>query len=206
MIKWSRSELAKEAGVSPGTIYNLEKGERSFSSAQKVRITFESKGFEFIGTQGVSRAENTFVTYSGQDGCHKFYEDLMATAKNYGGETAVIHTSSQLLLRSLGIVDSTKLDRLNRLRELTTVKCLLSDTQDASCLISLLEVKAIPQPPLGHMGAFVCGNSFTVIIPIEDGFTFHVRKAVDIANKEMLNFTRHWNTAVPLVIQSTPQA
>jgi DNA-binding XRE family transcriptional regulator len=199
MMDWTQDMMAREVGVSSATVFKYEKGQISFASAKKIRQALESKGFEFIGTHGVNRAENTHITYSGPDGCHKFYDDILATAESYGGEISVIYKTPQLLLRSFGITNTSKLERLEKLKSLARIKCLLSDTKNAGCLAPLMEMRTISQHPFEPLALIMCGNSFTIAFPNQSDIFFYVTKSVDLANAEMINFMRHWNIAIPFV-------
>ena len=201
MLDWSQDILAQEAGVSPATIYNFEKGHQSYSSSRKIREALERKGFEFIGTKGLNRCEETRTFYEGPDSCDRFYEDMLATAKHCNGEVAAIYRTSEQFARSLGVTDFSNLERLEKLSKLARVKCLLSDARDTTLLIAAFQFKAIPQHPFEPLAIFICGDKYTIVITNGREFSFYVMKSADRANAEMLQFTRHWNVALPLVVQ-----
>jgi len=90
IMNWSQDVMAQECGLSLTTIHNLEKGFKSTRSSEEIRKKLEDKGFEFFGRKGISLREDTHRTYEGRDGCQKFCENLLSTAKQNGGEIIAV--------------------------------------------------------------------------------------------------------------------
>ncbi|MGL1622440.1 helix-turn-helix transcriptional regulator, partial [Vibrio parahaemolyticus] len=65
MLELSQDMLAEEAGVSPATVFNLEKGQLSVGSANKIRAALERRGIAFIGSTGINRVEQKRIIFEG---------------------------------------------------------------------------------------------------------------------------------------------
>src|ERR1700730_15471286 len=87
---WTHKELAEESGVSLATIRNLENGKIAPRMFEMVRVAFEKKGFQFHQESGLSRQNNQSKIYEGRDSCELFYEDVLATIREKGGEIGAI--------------------------------------------------------------------------------------------------------------------
>ena len=204
MLDWSQEALAQASGLSPATIHNLEKGHISPRSAREVRRTFESKGFEFFENNGLGLNPDEIKVYKGTGSPDRFYEDMLATAKENGGEIAAIYKSQEILLRSLGVANAANPERLERLGKMAAVKCLFSEAHNTSLQVPEFQFRALPKYQIGHSSFFVCGNKYAIVLTKEGkDFTYIVMKSVDMAQSGWREFLPLWNSAVPLLNAST---
>jgi transcriptional regulator with XRE-family HTH domain len=161
---WTREYLAEEAGVSPGTIRNLEEGKLSHRSVEPVRLVFENKGFKFQGKHGLSRQPSETKTFSGPDSCEEFYEELLTIVKQKGGEIVAIFKTQQQLARALGVTDFARLDRLEQLAKHAVIKCLLSDDRQLSINLPSVHFRTTPQNPMSPLAQIIFGDTTIVVI------------------------------------------
>ena len=198
-IDLTRDALAEEAGVSAATIRNLERGKVSHRSAETVRAALEIKGFRFHGRNGLSRPTDENKTYEGANSRDEFYEDVLTTAKQRGGEIAVLFKTQDLLTRSLGITDDDRLDRISELAKFATIKCLLSDVRQLSLYTSpRVQIRAAAHNPLGPLGTFIYADKTAVVVSNGRDFVFHVTKSMTITHDTWKGFASCWETAMPL--------
>jgi transcriptional regulator with XRE-family HTH domain len=205
MMDWTQMMLAQESGLSHNTICSLEKGHQSIRSLLDVRKTFEERGFEFIGMTGLMRrtADESRI-YEGADACDRFYDDLLTTIKERGGEVAAIFKSQEFLTRSLGIEDHDQRERLEMLsKHATTIKCLFTDARHSSLSIPSFEFRAMPHP-YAPLASFIYGDKSAYIATDTVGFVYMVMKSVDRTKNNWKNFRPRWDSAVPLTTQAKP--
>lgn len=204
LLFWSQKELATVSGVSLNTINKIESGESiTFGKLSKIRNSLENMSIEFLGRAGVTRHSNETKIYEGPNSCDLFYGDMLATAKEKGGEIVAVHKTPEMLARSLGVANFANLERVENLRKYANIKCLVSDAQNSSLPIPSIQFRAVPRHPTGVWSTFTCGDKHAIVIT-KDGaeFTFFVMKSVDISLVERKDFTSHWNASLPLVIQA----
>ena len=198
-MNWSQDVMAQECGLSLTTIHNLEKGFRSTRSSEEIRKKLEDKGFEFFGRKGISLREDTHRTYEGRDGCQKFCENLLSTAKENGGEIIAVFRSVEILVRSLGVSNFHELGRLEELSQYATVKCLLTDATNPSLTIPFFQFKAVSQYTHSLQSFITYGNNYAVIIT-KDGVEpfYYVAHDVAQAQNDRKEFALRWQNGLSL--------
>jgi len=201
---WTREYLAEEAGVSPGTIRNLEEGKLSHRSVEPVRLVFENKGFKFHGKHGLTLQPSETKTFAGPDSCEEFYEELLTIVKQKGGEMVAIFKTQQQLARALGVTDFARLDRLEQLAKHAVIKCLLSDDRQLSINLPSVHFRTTPQNPMSPLAQIIFGDTTIVVISNGREFFFHITKSIEAANIGLKDFAPRWASAMPLV--SMPEA
>ena len=205
MIDWSQDALAQASGLSLNTIHNLENGHQSPRSSTAVRKIFENKGFEFFETNGLIRRTDKIKIYKGTDGCDKFYDDLLATAKERGGEIGAIFGRQETLANALGVTNYSNLERLERLSKFVTVKCLIADVHNSLTFIPSFQFRAIPRHPFLPMSSFIYGNKTAIVITDGVEFVYHVMRSAEITQKSWDDFRPQWDAGIPLVMQTIRQ-
>lgn len=202
-LGWSRETLAEKSGVSLGTIRNLERGNGSVQSAEDVRAAFEKHGFRFPGPNAMSRHVQENRIYDGPHRREAFHEDLLATVSEKGGEIDAIFVTQAHLARALGVTDYERPERLERLGKLATVKCLLADARQLPLSVPSFQFRATSQIPITPFASLVYGDKTATIMTDGMTFTFHVTKDVGIAQSGLKQFASGWDSASPVVAQST---
>jgi DNA-binding XRE family transcriptional regulator len=204
-MDWTREGLAEESGLSPATIRNLEKGKIAPRSIEAVRVAFEKKGFHFHEESGLSRQTNQSKVYEGRDSRELFYEDVLATIREKGGEIGAIFETQGHLARALGVTDYARLERLEQLGKVATVKCLLSDVRQLPLSVPSFQFRATTYDRLNPWASFVYGDKMAIVARAAGmDFTFHVMKDVEIAQDGSKRFASGWDSAVPVIGQSAP--
>ena len=202
MLDWSQDALAQASGLSLGTIYSLENGHKSLRSSMEVRKTLERKGFEFTGTNGLSRRLDEHASYCGPDAGDRFYEDVLATVKEKGGELSAITKTQEMLAGILGVTDYAKLDRMKRLSEATKVKCLVADPHNSSLAIPFFQIRVVAKQPLAPFSSFVYGNKTALIAKDGVDFLYFVMTSAGITQNSLNDFASYWRAAMPLTVPS----
>ncbi|MGB9154141.1 MAG: helix-turn-helix transcriptional regulator [Alphaproteobacteria bacterium] len=198
-LNWSQDELAQETGLSLATIHNLEKGHISYRSLGEIRKTFENKGFEFSGKNGLSRRLDEHRSYFGADGTNEFYDDMLTVAKETNGEIVAIFPTQEMLARSLGVTRDGSLERLEQLSKFATIKCLLSNAHNTTLFIPSIQCRAIPKHPFAPFSSFVYGNKTALVATNGIDLTYFVMTSVSIAQDAFKTFAADWNTAAPII-------
>jgi len=197
MLDWTQDILAYESGLSPNTIRNLEKGYISIRSSMDVRKTFENRGFEFAGKNGLLRHSDEHRTYHGADSCDQFYGDLLATVQEKNCEIAGIFKSQEMFKRALGITNISRLERLEQIGKHAKVKCLITDMRQISTFMSSFEFRAMPHNPFCPMGSLIYDDKTVIVVTNGIEFTFFVFKSTNVARGSRKEFDAHWDAATP---------
>lgn len=199
MLEWSQETLAQEAGLSLATIYNLEKGHQSLRSSQGIRKAFENKGFEFSGTNGVSRRLEEHTNYGGPEGADKFYEDLLATARDQDSDIVAMFASQEDFAKALGVDPMGSLSRLEELSKQARIKCLLWDIRKSGLFIPYFEFRAATTKRKLSPFSLVSYGRKTALIAFDNDFTYFVMTSAVIANDTVKDFMIDWDAALPIV-------
>ena len=203
MLDWSQDELAQASGLSLNTVCSLENGHVSPRSSIEVRKVLESKGFDFIGTNGLSRRTDEYKAYNGTDGRDKFYDDVLATVKEKGGEVVAIFETQEHLADALGVANHANLERLERLSKFAKVRCLISDLNNSSLSIPYFQFGVIPKHPFAPFSSFTYGNKSALLARNGADYFYFVMTSVNIAQDRFNGFARDWDAAVPFVTPNT---
>lgn len=199
MIEWSQEALAQESGLSLATIYNLEKGHQSLRSSQEIRKAFERKGFEFSGTNGVSRRLEEHTNYGGPEGIDKFYEDLLTTTEEGHRDIVAMFASQEDFARVLGVDPKGSLSRLEELSRHAKVKCLLWDVPKTTLLIPYFQFRVARTKRKLSPFSLVTYGKKTALIAFDNNFTYFVMTSAVIANDTMKDFIADWDAAMPII-------
>ncbi len=96
--------VAKNVGVDPKTISNIESGKGNISSPHVVNLVqfYESRGIEFTAHNGVRNNPAGVRVYRGNAEFREFYDDIYETARKVGGEICLYNAASHLVIGALG--------------------------------------------------------------------------------------------------------
>jgi DNA-binding XRE family transcriptional regulator len=197
----SRGQLAAKSGVSEATVKNLEKGKVSVRSMECVRMALEALGFKFHGKNSVTRSNEESRTYEGPGSCHAFYDELLATVKQHGGEIGAIFKTQEHFLRSLGITDFSDLERLERITRFAPIKCMLFEQREVPLAIPSCEFRATIHSPINPIGTFIFGDTTVMAATNCETFAFVVMRSVTITQDAWKSFRPSWTTGFPLPVK-----
>ena len=184
LLDWSREDLAVATGLSTATIYNLEKGNISPRSATNnlIRQALEEAGLEFDAT-GIRLRDNKIVTIEGSNSC-----DVRASA----------------LLALIGSIKRDDFERIEKLGEITTIKCLMAELPKSLPATSSLQVRTAPKLHVGAVSHIEYGNKHSlVMIDGASNFSFKVFTSAGMARMYRENFFQAWELAMPILMQSS---
>jgi transcriptional regulator with XRE-family HTH domain len=204
LLDWTRDDLALACCVSPKTVAKLENGEKiSLARVIEIRKSLEGRGIEFVGNKGVVLNKDEAVKYSGFEGIEQFYEDMLLTAKESGGEITAVYKTSEQFAASFGVANHSNLERLTNLSKYAEVKCLLTDARNASLVIPGIQMRATVNPPVGIWSTFQCGNKHALIFQNgKNEYFYYVMTSTDIALNEKKHFWALWDDALPMEFRS----
>jgi transcriptional regulator with XRE-family HTH domain len=127
LLDWSQEDLAANCNLSITTIRTMELGFiPKDTTLQKVRKAIDNAGVE-ITADGVRRRPEDLKTFRGPDSCDRLFESIAETASDYDGDILVVMVSEDVWLHPNGPTGETNLQRLEKLRDIAPIKCLLSD-------------------------------------------------------------------------------
>jgi transcriptional regulator with XRE-family HTH domain len=127
LLGWTQDDLAKATNLSRATIRNVELGYAVRpSNIGEVHKALAKSGVEFMDNEGVRRQPDERKELSGPDSCDRFFEDVMQTIKEKGGELICLIQSQDLLTKTCSTPRRTNLQRLEQVQQTTNVKCLIT--------------------------------------------------------------------------------
>ncbi|MFY9288430.1 MAG: helix-turn-helix transcriptional regulator [Alphaproteobacteria bacterium] len=201
LLDWSQKDLADAADLSSGTVRNVESGDMSVrgATAEIIRRVFEESGIEFTEGEGVRLRNDTVVVYQGLDSCDMFFDDVLRTIKEKGGEVVSLFKSHTVLIEACGI----KLGKFGQMQELskhTKIKCIAPQAQDASFPNSPCEMRGILKQHIGPSSYFVYGNKYAIVLQeARTRFKFVVFTSESLAEDYRHHFYSMWNLAPPVL-------
>ncbi|MDD3183326.1 MAG: hypothetical protein PHD48_11070, partial [Alphaproteobacteria bacterium] len=205
-LSWTQEVLAKAAGVGRSTICTFEDGEGiRRDSVAKIREAFEKHGIEFIEGDGVKRRDLSGIIYRGQE---VFYNDMLETAKEHGGDVYCIVKSQELLIQIFGDPYAEDFDRLNTLAKKASMKCLVTQAQALSVDLPSIQFRKAFTRPLSPYSYFGYGNKYAHVVQEGRGeFIFAVFNLIHVAHDYRSSFLSAWELAEPIRVQpqSTPK-
>lgn len=207
LLDWSQDDLALATGLSVTTVRNLESGDMSprSATANVIRQAIENAGLEFIEPEGVRRRTDEVKIYQGLNSCDEFFDDMLQTVREKSGEIVSIFKSPEAWMQSCSITRG-NFERLQRLSEITKIKCLLSEVLAPSILIPSLQFRTISKQHIGPVSFFVYGDKHTVVL--EEGsstFRFVVFNSSSMAQAYRNYFFSLWDNASPFLAQVVSQ-
>jgi DNA-binding XRE family transcriptional regulator len=205
MLDWSQDMLAQASGLSPNTIISLEKGNLSPRSATEVKKAFEKEGFEFHGKSGVNRRYDEIRTYEGIDATEKFYDDMLSTVREKGGDIFAIYKSQEIFFNSLGIEGAINLNRLDELNKFANLQCLLTEARELFAPDSACQFRAVIDFQRGPWSLLTYGDKHAIVLKKNADFVYIVMRSVEIVQTCIKEFMPLWNKALPLALRMEPQ-
>lgn len=91
LLNWSQPELAQRTGMHVQTISSFESegGTPTKTTIEKIFLTFENAGVEFLPDSGLRIRSQNVRIYQGRDDYTEFYKDIYDTALKHGGDFCV---------------------------------------------------------------------------------------------------------------------
>ncbi len=129
LLEWSQEDLAANANLSITTIRTMELGFiPKDATVEKVCKTIQDAGLVLTEGDGVRRRPDNIRAFTGADSCDKFFAEVANIASDYNGDVLVLILSEELWLQPSGPTYQSNLQRLEGLRGVAGVKCLLSNS------------------------------------------------------------------------------
>lgn len=208
LLGLSQEELAGRTGLSITTIRKIENGEISPRSTtmNAIRRAVEDAGWEFIYPEGIRRRQESVIVYEGADSTDLFFNDMLDTVRQKGGEVCGSLVSQDMLVHSLGAHAKNNADRLTKLNEATSIKCLVEEPDDMPILLPRYQFKIASKRHMSAVPYFVYGDKQVIVIPEgREHFKYYVIPNISMAQKYRTHFLNLWEDATPFMIHSTAE-
>ncbi|MCP3385970.1 helix-turn-helix domain-containing protein [Bradyrhizobium sp. CCGUVB4N] len=196
LLDWSQQQAAEDADVSLTALRSIEMGFAARESTMvAIRTAFENAGLEFLEGDGVRRRNDMIKIYQGHDSCDRFFAELQTKCS----EVIACISSRNVLAQPCGKPLQTNLERLEQLRDTTSVKCLLPESAPPSLFMSSLDMRAMPDAHFGAVSYIVFGDKYAEIVADSArGFVIVVFSIAPLARSYRQQFLAHWNAAKAL--------
>ncbi len=210
LLNWTQDHLADKSGVSRATLQSIENGQVVRASKIKaIQKAFEKHCIEFLQGDGVRWHPEGPKDFIGPDSCDQFFEDVLQTIKEKGGDLICVIDTKDMLTKISGTTRQNNLQRLEQIQKATDVKCLLLAENISSAFnlpkfstrILSEELTMVPT------STFVYGNKLAIAFrdPKSLHFTFTVLPVGCYYVERSKNyFTARWQFAKQ-VLPSTKQ-
>jgi len=209
LMDWTRSELAKVAGLSAETIKNIEHGVYmpQDTTINAIVSAFSKNDVEFTGNDGVRRNSETVVIYSGKIGFKEFMDDVYEEAKTLSITNRknkpifVSNVDDELFVKNLEDYAQKHVARMNKLKNVK-VKVLtgrknyyrVKDT-------NYIEYRWIGQTGNNIVPFYVYGDKFAVVVfKNNSNVKIVVIKSEIVANAYREQFKVLWNNSSKQVV------
>ena len=208
MLDWSREDLAAATGLSLSTIRSLEAGTISPRQAtyRTILQAIEENGLEFTDREGVRTSVRDILLFEGTDSADRFFEDMLQTLKQRGGDVRTLCPTQAMLDQAIG-ASAHRFERFEQLSAAAGVKCLLSDSREPLHAAAAIQFRAISKLQACPSPYFVYGDKLG--FAMREGsveLRFIVIQSVSIARLWGDGFLDLWDSAVPFLTQaSAPQ-
>lgn len=172
LMDWTRSELAKAAGLSAETIKNIEHGVYApqESTVAAIVSTFAKHNVEFTEHDGIRRNTETVVIFQGPAGFRRFMDDVYEAACDISASEAgdkpiyVSNVDDRLFVDNLGEYARIHVDRMNRIKN-TKVRVLTGEKDFYRAeSTDYIEYRWSGQDGDVQVPFYVYGDKFAVII------------------------------------------
>lgn len=204
LLEWSQEDLAVNTRLSISTVRKIEVGcSPRANTIKEIRNVIEDAGLEFLDNEGVRRRFD-IVQYRGEDGCDKFFEDVVRTLEKKGGALAGYVKSPAMLLQSFNIQEEDSLYRMDRLKKTAPIMCILSEPALAPFAITEVRLRRLGVPGSCPSFFYVYGNKYAIILPRENGnLHFVVFELTRLALAYQKYFQELWEQSLPIKGQQT---
>jgi transcriptional regulator with XRE-family HTH domain len=197
LLDWSQEDLAEKSCVSISTIRTMELGKiPRITTLQDICTTLQDNGLEFTEGEGVRRRDFGVCTLRGVDSCDLFFEDICKTIDQEQKEILVFTKDDKILTRKCGVDFLSNMDRLEALRAVVDIKCLMSDIAKPSFSKPFFPCRMVDHRPCGAVSMFIYGNKYAHVLT--DGALNFMAVIYDIAwvaQGERKDFLSLWNEA-----------
>ncbi len=205
LVNWTRSELAKAAGLSAETVKNIEHGiyTPQENTIAAIVAAFAQNHVEFLEGEGVRKSTSIVVTYEGKADFKRYADDvyriLLASPKNR--HIFVFGNNDREFIDALGDYAKVHLDRMSKLEGLNFKSLVLEG-------IDVMVTKYIQYRRLENM-AFaipfsVYENRFDFII-YGEGSSYPrvvVINSKYVADAYREQFEALWNFSKPITVST----
>jgi DNA-binding XRE family transcriptional regulator len=168
LLNWTQGYLGKTANVSRATLQIIEKEDgvsvRS-SKIKSIQITLEKHGIEFLPDDGVKRQPERAKSFVGPDSCDEFFDDVLQTLKEKGGDFICMIDCKDMLRKASGTTRRTNLQRLEQVQKIADVKCLLLAENVLPPFFDLptFQMRSFPEEAtILPISTFVYGNKLVI--------------------------------------------
>jgi len=204
-LGWSQPQLAYHAGVGITTVRVTELGSiPRGDTLNKIRMAIESRGIEFTENDGIRVRNNEVRVFSGPDSREMFFDDMLRTVREQGGEIITTIETQDKFLHVCGLPHGNH-DKIKQLSELAHVKCLLSQISPPSPFPSSFHFRTIHRNYIGPSYNFVYGDrNVRVTSGGMEGFLFTMTTSTTYAQAWRQHLLSLWDLATPFMIQVVP--
>lgn len=197
LLNWSQPDLAHRCGMHVQTISAYESGTSTPSkrTLEKITITFESAGMEFLPDDGVRRKSRGVVTYEGVPGFEAFIADVYQTVKAGGGDVCVSNVNERDFEKHVrdAPVHLGKMADLNKCTSFR-FRILVKEGDVYFPASDYAEYRWINSKYFRTVPFYVYGDKLA-IINFQKGPTVHVVENKEIADAQRIQFDLFWGSA-----------
>lgn len=202
LLNWTQDDLAEKSQVGRGTIQLIENDSPvRISRIMKLHDTLEHHGIEFMQSYGVRLRAKDFKDFTGPESCDQFFDHVIKTLKERGGEFIGIIREQGMLAKVSGIQRRSNIERLEQVHEITNVKCLLTETVKPSFDAPSFDMRQLPEDTSSlPASVFAFGNQWVMGYPDDNDacITYIVIQQMKFVQAFHHYFYPLWHRAEPV--------
>ncbi|MDD3289222.1 MAG: helix-turn-helix transcriptional regulator [Alphaproteobacteria bacterium] len=199
-LDWTQQDLGAAAGIDRSTVRSFESGlSPRRDSVVKIRKALEKQGIEFTEDDGVKRRSRAIKIYQGADSRDAFYNDILQTVKEQGGDIHCVIPSQALFMSVFGVDDEDGLERLEILSKTANIKCLVTESSTLGFFLPTIQFRLTTNCIITPSFFFGYGNKYVnALKESRADFAFAAFHMDQVAQSYRIQFMSMWKDALPL--------
>jgi hypothetical protein len=160
-LEWSQNQAHKASNASLSTHRSFEnRVVRCISTMSEIREAIEKIGVELNHDKGAEWQQSGVKLYQGLDCCDKFFDDMSHEIKERGGNLIAFIKPIDMLTRPCGVKGRMIPGRMELVKQVSGVKCLVSEAIETPFPISSVPFRTVPKQIDGSASFYVYRHTY----------------------------------------------
>ncbi len=179
---WSQTDLAERTGLAVPTIANIELGKQmpGKNTIEKIIVSFETAGIEFLGERGVQKKEQTTQVFRGQAQFKQFYDVIYQSLKDNNDEVLVGNVDEREFIKNLD--EETLQLHVERMKEIKSrYKILVCEGDYFFPVTTYAEYRWMNKEDFSSIPFYVFADKLAIILWLDEPLVFLINDAAATA-------------------------
>jgi DNA-binding XRE family transcriptional regulator len=202
LLDWDAEDLAKHAGLSRDTVFNIENGkvQARGASAEKIQHAFENSGVQFTDNEGVRLKPTTIDILTGGEGLRQFFDGVHDYARKHGGTIMMFGIDETTFIET--ITPKFSQDYLKRMTEVSRTRgdlevlAIICEGDTNFCASDYNEYRWISKDIFQAVPFYIYGETLAIMdFDTTPGPTIMLLKSRAITDAYRKQFQAFWKMA-----------